>query len=346
MERLGEYLLHRMIGEGGMGKVFEAEERLSKRRVALKILHADLANSEHLRALFINEMAVLSHLDHPHIVRCLHCAEIDGQLVMALEFLQGKTLRQLLHEEGPLAWERAIHIAMQIVQGLAAAHEQKPPIIHRDLKPENIMILANQTVKIMDFGIAKVLQSLQKRTTQTVGTLQYMSPEQIDAEALDARSDYYNLGIILYEMLAGKPPFDSPSPRELLNQQCFEPPPPLPDEIRSRLPKGIEKLMERLLAKKAEDRPRSSQELLAALEVFAPPIGTINLPKSEQTSESAANPAIKTSNSIAHMANTLQLIERAHESSDISLPKAALIFLSFCTVAGFTTYIVRMWISS
>ncbi len=269
MDRLGEYYVRRLVGEGGMGKVYEAEERLSKRRVALKVLRPELARSEEGRRLFLNEMTILAHLDHPNVVRSLACTEVEGELVMALEFLDGKTLRERLLEETRLAWDEATDIAIQIASALAAAHRQDPPIIHRDLKPENVMILADGTVKVMDFGIAKVLEALSKTTTQSVGTLQYMSPEQIDAAGVDARSDLYCLGLVMYEMLAGKPPFESASPRELLNKQCTEAPPALSDDARRGLPKGVERLLFELLEKAPDDRPSSATDVLHDLEPFA-----------------------------------------------------------------------------
>jgi serine/threonine-protein kinase len=270
MDQIGQYVVLRLLGEGGMGKVFEAEEKLSKRRVALKVLKPELAGSEDGRRLFLNEMTILSQIDHKNVVRCLACSEVDGQLVMTLEYLEGQTLRQYLTERGSLGWTQAVAIAAQVAEALVVAHEREPPIVHRDLKPENIMVLEDTTVKVMDFGIAKVLEVMHKTTTQSVGTLQYMSPEQIDATGVDARSDLYCLGLILYEMLSGHAPFDSASPRQLLNQQCTEPPPPLVDEVRSSLPRGVERLLMALLEKAPEERPQSAALVLQELEPFAP----------------------------------------------------------------------------
>ena len=220
MERIGEYEVRRMVGEGGMGKVYEAEERLSKRRVALKVLRPELTRSEEGRRLFLNEMQILAQLEHPNVVRSLATCEVDGQLVMALEFLEGRTLREELVDKGRLPWPEAVRIVVAIGEGLAAAHAQEPAIVHRDLKPENVMLVDGEHVKVMDFGVAKVLAAAQATNTQSVGTLQYMSPEQIDARTIDARSDLYALGLVLYECLAGAPPFRSASARELLNLQC------------------------------------------------------------------------------------------------------------------------------
>src|SRR4051794_21033841 len=150
MEQLGDYLVRRVIGEGGMGKVYEGEERLSKRRVALKVLHQELGKSEQGRRLFLNEMQILAQLEHPNIVRSLASTEVAGELVMVLEYLDGKTLRQALVAGGRFAWQEAIHIVASIANALAAAHGKEPAIIHRDLKPENIMVLSDGNVKVMD----------------------------------------------------------------------------------------------------------------------------------------------------------------------------------------------------
>ena len=269
MDRIGEYLVKHLIGEGGMGKVYEAEERLSKRRVALKVLKPELGRSEKGRELFLNEMTILAHFDHPNIVRCLSCSEIDGELVMALELLEGQTLRERLASEGPLSWMAAVDIVAQVAAALEVTHGQEPPIIHRDLKPENLMLIAGDQVKVMDFGIATAMHAMSKSTTHSVGTLQYMSPEQIDANSVDARSDLYALGLVFYEMLVGNPPFESESPRELLNMQCTSEPPELPREVRSQLPKGVERLLFALLAKKPAERPQEAVEVVRTLEPFS-----------------------------------------------------------------------------
>lgn len=274
MEQFGEYRVRRLIGEGGMGKVYEAEERLSKRRVALKVLHPELSKSDHARKLFMNEMQILAHLEHPNVVRSLASIEVGGELVMVLEYLHGRTLRSVIAERGRLGWEDAVAVVHSAANALVAAHGQVPPIIHRDLKPENIMVLADGTIKVMDFGIAKVIEAMNQTNTQSVGTLQYMSPEQIDAHTIDHRSDLYCLGLILYELLEGKPPFTSSSPRQLLNLQCTAEPPALSDDVRKDLPKEVEALLFQLLEKAPEDRPYLAEDIVERLEPFLTDAGT------------------------------------------------------------------------
>jgi serine/threonine protein kinase len=266
VQRIGDYIIHRPLGTGGMGQVFEAEEYLSKRRVALKVLHADLAASEGGRQQFIKEMNILSQFDSPFIVRCLHCTEADGKLLLALEYLEGQTIRDRLNDApGGLPWPSVLAIAAQILQALRVAHEHDPPIIHRDLKPENIMLLSGDRVKVLDFGIAKVTGSGQ--TTHSVGTLQYMSPEHIDARVLDGRSDLFSLGLVMWEMLAGHPAYRSDSPRDLLNMLCTEPTPRLPGR-NPPVPVEVEALIQQLLDKHPDGRPSSAAAVLTRLDPF------------------------------------------------------------------------------
>ena len=372
MDRIGEYFVRRLIGEGGMGKVYEAEERLSRRKVALKVLRPELGQKEAGRQMFLNEMTILAHLDHPNIVRSLSCSEVDGDLVMALEFLEGQTMRDRL-AAGRLAWPEAVSIAAQVAAALGAAHEQAPPIIHGDLKPETLMLVGGGAgrVKVMDFGIAKVLQAIRKSTTHSVGTLQYMSPEQIDAADVDHRSDIYCLGLILYEALAGQPPFHSDSPRELLNLQCTAPPPPLPDEVRSHLPRGVERILHRMLEKAPADRPTSAAEVTAALDPFvsaadgtaagstAVSVSAVMTAAPVSAAMSAAmsavSPAASPRGSMLAMApvaahgasvaaarlDTIALLERAGRTREVPMRIGVAIALGLSLLTGLATYVVR-----
>lgn len=342
MERIGEYLVQRLVGEGGMGKVYEAQERLSKRKVALKVLRPELARSEDGRRLFLNEMTILAHLDHPNVVRCLACTEVDGQLVMALEFLEGQTLRELMNERGRLSWTEAVTIVSQIASGLAAAHGQEPAIIHRDLKPENVIMHADGTVKVTDFGIAKVLEALSSTTTHSVGTLQYMSPEQIDAAPIDARADIYALGLVFYELLAGRPPFESASPRELLNMQCTTPAPPLPDDVLASTPKGITQLMFSMLEKRPDDRPARASEVSAALDPFclAEPGPVVAPASSGQTAP--AGPPATARRPQPPAQDTIALIERVAAPRSLPNKVAIALIVGLSVIAGGVTYGVKV----
>jgi serine/threonine protein kinase len=363
--RIGDFLVRRLIGEGGMGKVYEAEERLSKRRVALKVLRNELSRSEAGRRQFVNEMAILASLDDPHVVRCLHCTEVDGELVMALEYLEGETLRARMFRDGALPWDEVVGIAWQIASALSAAHRGEQPIIHRDLKPENVMLIDGGRVKVMDFGIAKILQAVAGNTTHSVGTLQYMSPEQIDARPLTPRSDLYSLGLLMWELLAGHPPFESESPRVLLDKLCTEPAPPLPAAARRGLPRGVEQLIQQLLEKAAEDRPADAAEVLERLEPFRPiepshatkpghttspgrtrthsSEGSIERRDPEATLTPSPTPSSSGARELTPKRfDTVAVIEKAAGPRDIPAKLAVTIIVSLSLAAGLVTWLIRL----
>jgi serine/threonine-protein kinase len=374
MERIGEYLVKRLVGEGGMGKVYEAEERLTKRRVALKVLRPELTRSEEGRRLFLNEMQILAQIEHPNVVRSLASMESDGQLVMALELLSGRTLRQELTRRGAIPSSEALEIVVQIAEGLSAAHAHEPPIVHRDLKPENVMLLSDEgapvALKVMDFGIAKVLEAAQATNTQSIGTLQYMSPEQIDARTIDARSDLYSLGLLFYEALSGAPPFRSASPRELLNLQCTALAPPLEDDVRRGLPRGVEDLLFDLLEKDPEKRPASAIDVVERLSPFRPAVdrrARASVPprspraiaervsdvassrprgdaprEDSRASRSGDTMRSPSSRPDAPRTDTVALVERATAPREVPTPLALLLIAALSLIAGMTTYLIRV----
>ena len=374
MERIGEYLVKRLVGEGGMGKVYEAEERLTKRRVALKVLRPELARSEEGRRLFLNEMQILAQIEHPNVVRSLASMETDGQLVMALEFLNGRTLRQEMTRRGAMPWCDAVEMGAQIAEALVAAHTHEPPIVHRDLKPENVMLLSDEgeaiVLKVMDFGIAKVLEAAHATNTQSIGTLQYMSPEQIDARTIDARSDLYALGLLLYEALAGGPPFRSASPRELLNLQCTEPPPPFADDVRRGLPRGVEDLVFALLEKEPDARPASASDVVQKLAPFRSATSATARDVQRRVSRSPVKKAVDAVEEVASRTpssrpaggktgdtlhssrpsrpalDTIALVERATAPREISTRIALALIAAISVAAGVTTYVVRVYSAS
>jgi len=346
--KIGDFLVRRLIGEGGMGKVYEAEERLSKRRVALKVLRNELARSEAGRRAFVNEMAILASLDNPHVVRCLHCTEADGELVMALEYLEGETLRDHMNREGPLAWDAVVAIAWQIAAALAAAHGAEQPIIHRDLKPENVMLVEGSRIKVMDFGIAKVMQAVAGNTTHSVGTLQYMSPEQIDARPLSPRSDLYALGLVMWEMLAGHPPFVAESPRVLLDKLCTEPAPQLPAEARRGLPRGVEQLVHQLLEKDPAARPADAAEVLERLEPFRPAeLSLGSTAPGKKTQPPREDPSVDETPAVVPAStqkrlDTVAVVERAVAPRELPTKLAVTIIVSLSLFAGLITWLVRL----
>ena len=370
MERIGEYEVRRLIGEGGMGKVYEAEERLSGRRVALKVMRAELARSEDARRLFRSEMQILARLEHPHIVRSLTSFEADGQLVLALEYLRGRTLRDALVARGKLVWQEAVEIGAQICEALVAAHGCEPSVVHRDLKPENVMLVppaasdtgpgadgtnlgGTEEVKVMDFGIAKVLEAARATNTPSVGTLEYMSPEQIDARPIDGRSDLYALGLVMYEMLAGHVPFRSASPRELLNLQCTADVPDLPEETRQGLPAGVEELIFDLLEKNPDDRPADARVVLDRLTALRPTRRASRRRSAERESAGETAPSAEPARSRTGTTrgttrtrspgrlDTVALLEQDAAPREISRLLSLALVIGLSLAAGATTYGVR-----
>jgi len=204
---LGNFRVVEKIGEGGMGEVYRAEEALLARKVAVKVLNPSFTHDPQFQKRFLNEAQVQASLHHPNIVGLYSFFEHDSTYIMAMEFAEGITLRELLNMTGPLQENRALHILRQILDALGYAHAKG--VIHRDIKPGNIMVGPNDQVKIMDFGIARLMSA--DHITQTgsrLGTPHYMSPEQIlTPREVDVRADIYSTGIVFYEMLCGKLPF-------------------------------------------------------------------------------------------------------------------------------------------
>lgn len=266
--RLGPYRVVRLIGEGGMGAVYEARQETLDRRVAVKTLHADFARNQEVVARFFNEAKVLSRLEHPCIVQVFDFGKTEDETsYLAMEFLRGeplsRRLRQLAEQNRRLPVPTALQIAWQVADVLAVAHSQG--IVHRDLKPDNLMLVPDpiapggERVKILDFGIAKLTgadkQGLLKTDTQAVmGTPMYMSPEQCSgAGGVDAKTDVYSLGCVLYEALAGRPPFQGDGPGELIGKHLFQAPPAL-SSLVAKLPPQVSSLVHRMLEKDKKQR--------------------------------------------------------------------------------------------
>ena len=193
------------LGEGGMGAVYRAKDTRLKRDVAIKLLASHLLNDEEAKQRFLTEARATSALNHPNVCTLYDILDLDGQYFLVMECLEGQTLRALL-EDGPLEVVRAVHIINQIAAGLGAAH--KKHIVHRDIKPSNIMVVNDDYVKIMDFGIARLVDGEPiTKTGSVIGTLAYMSPEQLQGDVTDHRSDIWSLGVLFFEMLTGSKPF-------------------------------------------------------------------------------------------------------------------------------------------
>jgi len=267
----GRFRIEREIGTGGMGTVYLATHLGLQRAVAVKIIKREFAGDQDVADRFLREARTMAKLRHPHAAMIFDAGNLpDGRHFIIMEFVEGETLSQALAREGRFNATRAVQIATQVCDVLEEAH--RLGIIHRDLKPSNIM-LSERGVCVLDFGVAKVLASSTEVTAthastgsgQIVGTPRYMSPEQCLGQRVGARSDLYSLGVVLYEMLAGRPPFVDPLPSALLVKQATAPPPPLP-KLREDIPRPLAVAIHMLLAKRPEDRPRTAAAAKTSLE--------------------------------------------------------------------------------
>jgi len=271
--RLGKITNESILGRGGMGTVYAARDTESGERVALKVLAGGLAEDEQRFQRFEQEVAALSRLDHPNIVRILGPIQHDGgQVFFPMEILEGETLAARLRREGPQPVPAALRVIRTLLSVLDATH--RAGVVHRDIKPSNLLISGDRIV-VTDFGLARMEDITRlTKTGQLMGTLSYMSPEQCDGVGVDHRTDLYSAGIILYEMLVGVPPFRRETPGAILKGHLTETPSRL-DAIRADLPDGLADVVARLLSKKPDDRYASGQEALAALEGVPDPSVTV-----------------------------------------------------------------------
>jgi len=264
-EKLGDFLIKAEIGQGGMGTIFFAEDTMLGREVALKVIHPSLAGNQQLMERFKIEAMTQARLNHPNIVTIFSFSRIDGQYVIAMEYVAGRSLKELLQEKRQLHPVEAVGIIGQIAEGLRYAHAHN--VIHRDIKPANILVTPDGKVKISDFGIAKILgaQGLTK-TGMMIGTPWYTSPEQIVGKGIDCRTDLYSLGITFYEVLTGRVPFDSETNSEFQIQKAhLETPPPRPSLFNPEIGIQLEKFILTALQKKPEKRFQNAEDMIAAL---------------------------------------------------------------------------------
>jgi Tol biopolymer transport system component/tRNA A-37 threonylcarbamoyl transferase component Bud32 len=266
--QIGQYRVESKLGEGGMGSVYRALDTKLNRRVAIKFLSDDLADAD-ARRRFQREAQLASSLNHPHILTVYDVGEFEGRQYLVTEFVDGGTLKDWAKEQ-KRTWKQIVELLSGVADGLAAAHQAG--ILHRDIKPANILVAKNGYAKLADFGLAKLAEGagmdvtrtlLEGRTRQgaIVGTIAYMSPEQASGEPLDARSDIFSFGLVLYEMLAGKRPFSGATDLETLQKVIHQAPEPLGEEIPAALRIAVEKA----LAKDPAERYQSMRELVVDL---------------------------------------------------------------------------------
>ena len=261
-KRIGDYEILGVLGSGGMGKVFKVRNVISERIEAMKILLPDLAGSQDLAGRFLREIKLLAGLNHPNIAALRTALTLNNQLVMVMEYVEGTTLAARL-EQSPIPAADALNYIDQVLGALSYAHRQH--VIHRDIKPANMMLTPEGVVKLMDFGIARsgTDRSL-TMTGTTMGSLYYMSPEQVKGQATDERSDLYSLGVSLYEMVTGERPFRADSDFSLMAAHLQEAPKP-PIELRSDLPAALNEIILMAIAKEPAQRFQSADAFRNAL---------------------------------------------------------------------------------
>ena len=267
--QLGHYRIERLLGTGGMGEVYLASDTKLGRQVALKVLAGTLAGDPGRLARFEQEARAAAALNHPNIVTIHSVEHIDGVPFLTLELVDGQTLGELIPREG-LPLDRVLSLGIPLADAVGAAHQRG--ITHRDLKPANVMVTSDGRVKVLDFGLAKVKEEAQMPIDaglptasltgegRIVGTVAYMSPEQAEGKPIDARSDVFSLGIILYEMATGQRPFEGDTHMSTLSAIIKDTPRGITD-VRPGLPRELSKIISRCLAKDVEDRYQSAKDL-------------------------------------------------------------------------------------
>ena len=253
------YEIVKSIGEGGMANVYLAVDLILNRKVAIKILRGDLANDEKFIRRFQREALAASSLSHPNIVEIYDVGEDNGNYYIVMEYIEGKTLKQLLKKRGHLTVGEAVDIMLQITDGMVHAHDSY--IIHRDLKPQNIMIQEDGQIKITDFGIAMALNSTQLTQTNSVmGSVHYLPPEQASGKGSTIKSDIYSMGILFYELLTGVLPFKGDNAVEIALKQMKEAIPSVRKQ-NPNIPQSVENIIIRATAKNPKNRYNDTREM-------------------------------------------------------------------------------------
>ncbi len=280
-QTVSHYKILAKIGQGGMSEVYLAQDTTLDRKVALKFLLEELEQNTRARKRFLREAKSAAALDHPYICHVHEVGEVEGKSFISMEYVQGETLKDKL-AQGPLPLNDVLEKATEVAEALEEAHKQG--IVHRDLKPSNVMLTPQGHVKVMDFGLAKRVTPVEgqeeeittalTREGSTLGTIPYMSPEQIRGQAVDTQSDIFSFGVVLFEMLTGVHPFKKASPLDTASSILRDEPSPLSDYV-PELPEVLQHTVQKMLAKRVEDRCQSAAEVRIDLEQLA----SLNHPK-------------------------------------------------------------------
>lgn len=259
------YEILEVIGTGGMAVVYKARCHRLNRLVAIKILKDEFARDEEFRRRFHAEGEAVAMLSHPNIVQVYDVSSSENANFIVMELIDGISLKQYMEKKGVLNWKETLHFAMQIAKGLEHAHSRG--IIHRDIKPHNVMVLKNGSVKVMDFGIARVMSKSNTLTKEALGSVHYISPEQAKGGHTDNRSDIYSLSVVMYEMMTGRPPYDGESPVAVAIQH-INGGAAMPSTLNPNIPGGLEQIIMKGMALEIQDRYVSATEMLQDMEEF------------------------------------------------------------------------------
>jgi serine/threonine-protein kinase len=262
---LSQYEIVDVLGQGGMSVVYKARHKITAQEVALKLLPPELAAHAQVKSRFLEEARALAQLDHPNIVHLYNFGQENGAFCLAMQYVHGQTWERMILSGGRMDWPLATKITIDVLRALEYAHGRG--IIHRDMKPSNVLVKdSDGSATVMDFGIAKMTTSTRLTATgQTMGTVRYMSPEQVRGQEVDLRTDLYSLGATLYEALAGDTPFDGNTHFEIMTKHLHEPPRPV-SVLGIEVPPALETALLRSLAKKPDDRFQSARDFRKALE--------------------------------------------------------------------------------
>ena len=259
------YEILEVIGTGGMAVVYKARCHRLNRLVAVKILKDEYFRDEEFRRRFHHEGEAVAMLSHPNIVQVYDVSSTDNADFIVMELIDGITLKQYMEKKGTLNWKETLHFSMQIAKALEHAHGRS--IVHRDIKPHNIMVLKNGSVKVTDFGIARVMSKSNTLTKEALGSVHYISPEQAKGGWVDNRSDLYSLSVVMYEMMTGRPPYDGESPVAIAIQHISGGA-AMPSSLNPNIPNGLEQIIMRGMALDTDDRYPSATEMLKDMEEF------------------------------------------------------------------------------
>ncbi|MEG0229616.1 MAG: protein kinase, partial [Oscillospiraceae bacterium] len=262
----GRYEIKELIGVGGMANVYKAFDIVDEKIVAVKILRDEFAENEEFIKRFKTESKAISVLSHPNIVKVFDVTFTDRIQSIVMEYVDGITLKKYIEQQGILKWKEAVHFTVQILRALQHAHDKG--IIHRDIKPQNIMLQQDGTIKVMDFGIARFNRTEPiTATDKVIGSVHYISPEQARGEITDEKTDVYAIGVMLFEMLTGKLPFEATDPVSVALMQISDKP-QLPREINPSIPEGLEDITIRAMQKDVSLRYQTASEMLRDIEEF------------------------------------------------------------------------------